>query len=713
MNGFMSLIEVTGRVSEAGLELAVQAGVYAALLAAAVLAINLLCRRWLSAGQMGVLWCLVLLRLMIPAAPASPLSLQNLFLSDASSSAAAVHAVALPDSAAVAAPDATPPGAASPGPVATQQLTRSHHMATALERLDLLPLAWVIGAAATVMGTVAMHWRFCRQVNQTSRCVDDAMLKLWNASCEQAGVRRKTSIVFFDGVQQPAVMGLVHPKLLLPTDAAELKPEQLRMIMLHELAHVRRQDVAVNWAMVAIRAVQWWNPVYWLAAARFHSLREQACDAFVIDRLDGRPARDYGELLLALAQGRPVAARWRLFLPASILGFLSSAFRNRSIRTRLRALRTGGAKRGRFSAMVALGVIFVVAISGLTDAAARPAPAAPQSVSAWMAAQPARGQRNKSYAETPRYEGPLVARTYDVEKVLYRMAADAPTAGGAQNTLERLLATVFPLETAQATYAIDGATLTAHAPAALHEELAGVLEAWAESGLGQFVVQCRFITSSRDVASDVGVSWEYMEAFSSDQAEGAAPHRDDGMPVLRVATAVDEYRPMVVATLTDGQATALINASQGDRRTNVLQAPKVTLFNGQQAAIVDCAQRPFVVGVTNDRGAAQPKIVVLEEGSRITVRGTQRTDLETIRLEASIHFSAVDEVATTTAVFHGRPVTIQTPRVKRAGFDVDFNVEQGRSLLIGCLPAFEQQDFFYALLSVRELEAATDKHSFD
>ena len=40
-----------------------------------------------------------------------------------------------------------------------------------------------------------------------------------------------------------------------------------------------------------------------------------------------------------------------------------------------------------------------------------------------------------------------------------------------------------------------------------------------------------------------------------------------------------------------------INAAQGDKRSNVLQAPKVTLFNGQQAFVSDTSQSPFVISV--------------------------------------------------------------------------------------------------------------------
>src|SRR5690606_12389053 len=51
------------------------------------------------------------------------------------------------------------------------------------------------------------------------------------------------------------------------------------------------------------------------------------------------------------------------------------------------------------------------------------------------------------------------------------------------------------------------------------------------------------------------------------------------------------------AILSDIEAYFLVQAAQGDRRSNVLNAPKVTLFNGQQAFVSDTSQTPFVISV--------------------------------------------------------------------------------------------------------------------
>src|SRR6187549_2805471 len=76
---FEQLLDLLGFVVEYALECLRTATLPAALLAVVILAIQFTCRRWLRPAQLGLLWGIVLLRLMLPAAPQSMLSLQSLF----------------------------------------------------------------------------------------------------------------------------------------------------------------------------------------------------------------------------------------------------------------------------------------------------------------------------------------------------------------------------------------------------------------------------------------------------------------------------------------------------------------------------------------------------------------------------------------------------------------------------------------------------------
>jgi general secretion pathway protein D len=106
------------------------------------------------------------------------------------------------------------------------------------------------------------------------------------------------------------------------------------------------------------------------------------------------------------------------------------------------------------------------------------------------------------------------------------------------------------------------------------------------------------------------------------------------------------------AILSDIEAFFLIEAAQGDRRANVLQAPKVTLFNGQQANVIDASFTPFVISVVPVVGdfaaAQQPVIVVLSEGTIMSVQAVVSDDRRYVRLTLVPYFSQIGEVRTFT-----------------------------------------------------------------
>ena len=118
------------------------------------------------------------------------------------------------------------------------------------------------------------------------------------------------------------------------------------------------------------------------------------------------------------------------------------------------------------------------------------------------------------------------------------------------------------------------------------------------------------------------------------------------------------------AILSDIEAFFFLQAAQGDERTNVMQAPKVTLFDGQIATISDQSQRPFVTSITPVVGdfavAQQPVIVVLNEGTQLNVQGIVSDDKRFVRLTLVPFFSQIGDVDTFT--FEGTRRTRRSSR---------------------------------------------------
>lgn len=107
---------------------------------------------------------------------------------------------------------------------------------------------------------------------------------------------------------------------------------------------------------------------------------------------------------------------------------------------------------------------------------------------------------------------------------------------------------------------------------------------------------------------------------------------------------------MGFALLSEIEAYFFMSATQGDTRSNVLQAPKVTIFNGQMGMISDMSMSPFVtsvIPVVGDFAAAyQPVITILSEGQLLSVQGTISDNRQYVRLVLNPTFNKITKVNT-------------------------------------------------------------------
>jgi beta-lactamase regulating signal transducer with metallopeptidase domain len=103
-----------------------------------------------------------------------------------------------------------------------------------------------------------------------------------------------------DHATMPMTWGIVRPVVLMPADADSWPEPRLRIVLMHELAHVKRADCLTHLLAQAACAVYWMNPLAWIAARRARTERERACDDLVLAR--GTRGSEYADQLLEIAR---------------------------------------------------------------------------------------------------------------------------------------------------------------------------------------------------------------------------------------------------------------------------------------------------------------------------------------------------------------------------------------------------------------------------
>lgn len=148
-----------------------------------------------------------------------------------------------------------------------------------------------------------------------ARRIDDAGLRReLRLACERLGVSRAVDLRESPGVTVPVVWGLFRPVLLLPVEARDWSREQLRVVFLHEVAHVARHDgVCLLLARIAT-AVFWFHPLVWQLARIARRECERCCDDLVL--ASGERATDYAAHLLAIVRSMSRPSRFPDVAPA-------------------------------------------------------------------------------------------------------------------------------------------------------------------------------------------------------------------------------------------------------------------------------------------------------------------------------------------------------------------------------------------------------------
>ena len=210
---------------------------------------------------------------------------------------------------------------------------------------------WIAGVALNVsvllIGMLQLHrlrWTFAAADSETIVESLQDLLQLFRLT-------RRVTIVRSDRADVLVTWGVVWPKILVPSDVDEWPRDRIEMVLAHELAHVRRGDWLVQMVVEILKAIYWFNPLFWIACARLRQESEYACDDVVINI--GVDSRTYATELVKLAR-RFGKCRHR-WLPAPAMAARPSNLERR-VRAMLNARveRRPITRRGRWALAVAL-----------------------------------------------------------------------------------------------------------------------------------------------------------------------------------------------------------------------------------------------------------------------------------------------------------------------------------------------------------------------
>jgi beta-lactamase regulating signal transducer with metallopeptidase domain len=162
-------------------------------------------------------------------------------------------------------------------------------------------LIWLVGALVFSV-LLIQRMLFVLGLIAQSEPAKARLLETLKQCRQQVGIGRNIELKLSNNIQSPAVCGLVKPIILMPTSLLEeLSNDKLRAVLIHELVHIKRFDLWINFAQTFLQIIYFYNPFVWFANAVVRRLREQAVDETVLVAM-GTEAKSYSNTLIDIAE---------------------------------------------------------------------------------------------------------------------------------------------------------------------------------------------------------------------------------------------------------------------------------------------------------------------------------------------------------------------------------------------------------------------------
>ncbi|GJM24632.1 MAG: hypothetical protein DHS20C16_10470 [Phycisphaerae bacterium] len=150
----------------------------------------------------------------------------------------------------------------------------------ALDWKPIAMIAWLFGVAIMLVRTgigliVLKRWT----TRGSTHAVPESVTRAVDSLAAAMQFTRRIRVVLTDRLKNPAVIGVIWPTILMPpATLLGLTSEQLRIVLAHELAHIRRHDYLINLVQKLIEALLFFNPGVWWISRQVRIEREACCD---------------------------------------------------------------------------------------------------------------------------------------------------------------------------------------------------------------------------------------------------------------------------------------------------------------------------------------------------------------------------------------------------------------------------------------------------
>jgi beta-lactamase regulating signal transducer with metallopeptidase domain/protocatechuate 3,4-dioxygenase beta subunit len=215
-------------------------------------------------------------------------------------------------------------------------------------------IVWLAGAGAGLIVLLSGIVRLRRIAFRSSTLTDPKWEDASRSLTASLRLRRPVRLLESHHRSVLATWGMIWPQVLLPSGASSWSDERIKVVLAHEMAHIRRGDWLIQMLAAMVCAFHWFNPLVWIGCRRLNRESENACDDVVLG--GGITGFDYAAHLLHLIRTLHAERNW---LPAQMMA------RSDTLEQRLRRMLDPQIRRScsRISKTLSVSFVMVMALT--------------------------------------------------------------------------------------------------------------------------------------------------------------------------------------------------------------------------------------------------------------------------------------------------------------------------------------------------------------
>ncbi|OUA52242.1 M56 family metallopeptidase [Bacillus thuringiensis] len=334
----------------------IETSLMASILVGFILCIKVLFRNKLTPRWQYMLWIVLMIRLLLPWSPDSSYSIYSLL--SYSSSVSEVIPKNMPATENIVNIESDrkvelESNSKMVTKTSEPEVKVSSEKQTTFSLYQLALYVWLAGVIVLAVITFLTNRRLYSYIKKQPDITDEQVATVFNRCKQSMKMKKAVSLRLAGKIASPTVFSFFRPKVLLSKKHMKvLNKQQLQYVFYHELAHIKRNDVAVNWIMYSLILLNWFNPILWYAYFCMREDQELACDAYALTFIDKEEQIAYGHTIITLLQ------HYSYQVPS-----LANLSRNKqTLKRRIVMIKKFQKKSYRLSL---LGVIAIVAIASL------------------------------------------------------------------------------------------------------------------------------------------------------------------------------------------------------------------------------------------------------------------------------------------------------------------------------------------------------------